>query len=272
MRQHAIKCRWLRTASIVAVSVLLHAATATAENKHRLLAQTSPLGGELTLDPNVSSVEDHFEDGVAGTDPNSRSLAALVDSASGVLVVNGTTNALMLPNRSRAVGLLEQLMVMDSVPTVIDTILVLDGGGGGGFIELDARLKVGNCSVGLARDVGIAIPTSMVTTSGCSDNSFVTWEAGGDSGAIHVRSTWSKLPPLGEVYLETQVSGDFGGTSSDIPTGSFAHSGAVSIGTSGGNVVFHSDSFLTVPEPGAAAEIGAALGSVALLSNRRARR
>jgi hypothetical protein len=265
--------RQLRAISVLcALATGFHASPAAALSKHRLLASVPPSLGEFTLDPNDSSVEIVYESGVAGTDPNSRLLTASVNSASGVLVVNGTTNALLRPNQSRAVALLEQLMDMDSVPTVIDATLILDGGGGGGLIELDARLQVGDCIVGLSRDVGTEGAGFEVTTNGCTDNSFVSWNAGGGDGALHITSTWAKKPFLGEVYMAAQVSGDFGGSLSDIPTGSFSHSGQLSIATQGGDVVYFSDSFLTVPEPDDAAGLIATLGALAMLARGRARR
>jgi hypothetical protein len=266
-----MKLRLQAIAWICALAIGLHASPAAALSKHRLLASLPPLLGDLTLDPNDSSAEIFYENGVAGTDPNSRSLFASVDSASGVFVVNGQTNNLLLPNQSRAVARLEQLMDMDSVPTVIDAVLILDGGGLGGFIELDASLQVGECIAGLSRDVGTAEEGFVVTTNGCTDNSFVSWNAGGGDGALHVTSTWSKQPPFGEVYMAAQVSGDFGGILGDIPSGSFSNSGQLSIEISGGKVVFFSDSFLTVPEPDAAAGLVAALGAIALLARQRAK-
>jgi hypothetical protein len=163
-------------------------------------------------------------------------------------------------------------MDLQSVPVVIDAQLTLDGGGVGGFIELDASLQVGECIVGLRRTFGSASDGFEVTTNGCTDNSFVSWNAGGGDGALHITSTWAKKPFLGEVYMAAQVSGDFGGSLSDIPTGSFSHSGQLSIGTQGGDVVYFSDSFLTVPEPDDAAGLIATLGALAMLARSRARR
>jgi hypothetical protein len=264
-----MKNRWRTISWACAVAIGLHASTATALSKHRLVASVGAGMGDMTLDPTDSSVEIFFENGVAGVDPSSRSLFATVDSASGVMVVNGATNNLLLPNQSRAVGLLEQLMDMSSVPTIIDVVLILNGGGVGGFVELDASLQVGNCIVGLSQDVGSANDGYAVVTNGCDDSTFVTWNAGGGPGALHITSNWVKLPPFGEVYMAAQVSGDFGGSLGDIPNGSFSHSGQLSIGVQRGNVVFFSDSFLTVPEPDGAA--AAAFGAIALLTRRRAR-
>jgi hypothetical protein len=246
--------RQLRAISVsCALAIGFHASPAAALSKHRLVAQVTVLGGDLSVDPNDSSVEDSYENGVPGTNPNNRALHATVNSASGVFVVNGATNDLTVPNASRATALLEQLMDLQSVPVVIDAQLTLDGGGVGGFIELDASLQVGECIVALRRTFGSASDGFEVTTNGCTDNSFVSWNAGGGDGALHITSTWAKKPFLGEVYMAAQVSGDFGGSLSDIPTGSFSHSGQLSIGTQGGDVVYFSDSFLTVPEPDDAA-------------------
>lgn len=64
--------------------------------------------------------------------------------------------------------------------------------------------------------------------------------------------------------MAAQVSGDFGGILGDIPSGSFSNSSQLSIETSGGNVVFFSDTFLTqVPEPEIALGLAAALLALA---------
>ncbi len=262
-----MKRRLQSIAWICVLAIGLHASPAAAQSKHRLSAGLPPSLGEFTLDPNDSSVEIVSQNGVPGTDPNSRFLSASVDSASGVLVVSGSTDNLLMTNRSRAVALVEQLMDMDSVPIVIDATLILNGSasGGGGLIQLNAMLEVGECSVSVARDFGTVDAGFVVSTNGCNDSSFVSWNTSGGEGALHITSTWSQLPFLGEVYMEAQVNGDFGGILGDIPTGEFSHSGQLSIETSGGGVVFFSDSFLTVPEPDAAAGFVAALGALALL-------
>jgi hypothetical protein len=161
-------------------------------------------------------------------------------------------------------------MILHSVPIVVEAQLALDGGATGGFVQLDARLEVGNCIVGLSRNLGSASDGSQVVTNGCHDNAFVTWQASGGEGALQITATWAKKPPFGELYIGAQVSGDFGGNSGDIPTGSFTHSGQLSIATTGGGASYVSDSFLTeVPEPDAAAGLSAALGTIALLSRCR---
>ncbi len=255
---------------LCALAIGLHASPAAALSKHRVSASIGPSLGDTTLNPNDSSSYIVYQNGVAGTDPSSRLLSAFADSASGVLAVNGTTDTFLAPNASRAVALIEQRMVLDSVPTVIEATLLLDGDGGGGLIEVDARLQVGNCIAGLSRSVGTAAAGFEVNTNGCDDSTFVSWNAGGGDGALHITSTWVKQPFLGEVYMGAQVSGDFGGVVSDIPSGSFSNSGQLSIETTGGGLVFFSDSFLTVPEPGASAGLVAALGTIALLARQRA--
>jgi hypothetical protein len=81
----------------------------------------------------------------------------------------------------------------------------------------------------------------------------------GDEGALQITAIYASKPSA--VEIGAQVSGDFGGSVSDIADGQFSSAGALSIETQGSPATFASDSFLTVPEPG-----GAVLSSVACLA------
>ena len=84
--------------------------------------------------------------------------------------------------------------------------------------------------------------------NGCNDTAAVTWDFSGGAGALQITATFANEPSA--VDVGAWVSGDFGGSVSDIADGSFASGGALSIGVLGSTATFASPSFLTVPEPG----------------------
>jgi hypothetical protein len=255
-----------------AATVCLRATPAAALNPHYLFAevgQSTAAESDVTFDPSESSVSVSYQNGVPGTDPNARALFASVDSASGVLLTSGVTDTLMVPNKGRAVALLEERMFFEggSGPVVVDALFLLNGGGVGDYIELDASLQVGNCIVGVRRYFGVANPPD-VSDNGCNDTGAVSWLVSGGEGALQITATYASEPSALDVGA--WVSGDFGGSVSDIADGQFSSGGALSIETQGSTASFASESFLTVPEPG-----GAVLTSVAclvLFGRRRPRR
>jgi hypothetical protein len=141
----------------------LQATPATALNPHYLFAQVGQSTAsisDVSYDEGVSFVDAAFQDGVPGTDPNARALFSSVNSASGVLLTSGVTVAMMVPNRGRAVGRLEERMFFESggtTPVVVDALLLLSGSGAGDYIELDASLQVGDCLVGSGA-IGVGNP------------------------------------------------------------------------------------------------------------------
>ncbi len=252
----------------------LHASGAAAY-PHYLFAKIGQGPGaisESVFDPEVWTADASYQAGVPGTDPNARALFASVDSATGVLNVSGVTDAYLNGNRSEAVARLEQRMSFPStgdLPIVVDAQLLLSGSGNGGYISINAQLQVGNCIVGLARNVGDEFASAEVNTNGCNDTGVVDWTATGGAGALHITAVYAIKPAAFEVAAE--VNGDFGGSVSDIPDGEFQNSGSLTIETQGRSAIYHSDSFLTqVPEP----EHGfiAAFAALAWLVRARTRR
>jgi hypothetical protein len=265
--------RWLRAFlwSAGAVAAGVSAAPAAALNSHYLFAevgQSTAAESEVTFDTNESSVSVSYQNGVPGTDPNARTLFASVDSASGVLLTSGITDTLLVANKGRALALLEERMFFEggSGPVVIDALLLLDGGGTGDYIELDASLQVGNCIVGVRRYIGVPNPPD-VSNNGCTDTAAVTWDVSGGEGALSITATYAGKPSA--VDIGAWVSGDFGGSVSDIADGQFSSGGALSISSEGSTASFASDSFLTVPEPGNAVLL--CVGGLALFLQRRRR-
>lgn len=255
-----------------AAAVCLQATPAAALQPHYLFAQvgqSTAAISEVTFDEEVSSVDASFQDGVPGTDKNARALFASVDSASGVLLTSGVTVAMLLPNKGRAVASLEERMFFEggTTPVVVDALLLLSGGGTGGYIELDASLQVGNCIVGVRRYFGVDNPPD-VAENGCNDTAAVSWLVSGGEGALQITATYASKPSA--VDIGAWVSGDLGGSVSDIADGQFSSGGALSIETLGSTASFASESFLTVPEPGGA--VLASVACLALFGRRRPRR
>jgi hypothetical protein len=242
-------------------------------NPHYLFAevgQSTAAISDVSFDESVSLVDASFQDGVPGTDPNARALFSSVDTASGVLLTSGVTVAMMVPNRGRAVGRLEERMFFEAggiSPVVVDALLLLNGGGVGDYIELDASLQLGDCLVGVRRYIGVGNPPD-VSNNGCDDTGAVSWVVSGGEGALQITATYASKPSA--VDIGAQVSGDFGGSVSDIADGQFSSGGALSIETQGSTAYFASESFLTVPEPGRAVLLS--VGCFALIGWRRPRR
>jgi len=239
-----------------AAIAFLFAGPAMAQSAHFLSAavgQSTATISETTTDPNVNSVDASYQNGVPGTNPNARALFASVDSAGGVLLTSGVTTALLVPNRGRAVSQVEQRMFFDSggtTPVVVEATLVLLGSASGGYVELDASLQVGNCIAGVRRyDTGSGLP-SAPSTNGCNNTAAVTWNTTASAGLLRVKGTYTNTPSA--VNLRALVSGDLGGSVSDIPDGQFISGGALSVNTQGTTSFYASDGFLTLPEPGSA--------------------
>jgi hypothetical protein len=231
------------------------------------VGQSTAADTDTTFDPNDGSVSVSYGNGVPGTDPNARTLFASVNSASGVLTTSGVTNALTVPNRDRATALLEQRMFLDgSGPVEIDALLLLNGFGTGDYIEVKASLQIGDCIVGVTRYFGVPLDP-VVASNDCDSNAAVTWDVSGGAGALHITATFASEPSA--VDVGAWVSGDFGGSVSDIADGSFASGGALSISVLGSTASFASPTFLTVPEPGNATLL--CVGGLALLAARRRR-
>lgn len=245
-------------------------ASALAQSAHFLSAavgQSTATTSETTFDSNVSFVDVSYQNGVPGTDPNARALFASVDSASGVLLTSGLTDALLVPNRGRAVSVLEQRMFFGSggtTPVVVDAILVPMGFASGGFIELDASLQVGSCIAGVRRYEAGGNPPS-ASTSGCNNTAAVSWNATSSAGLLRITATYTNTPSA--VNLRAVVSGDLGGSASDIPDGQFTSAGALSVTTQGTTASYASASFLPEPE----CVLGPGLLGLVLFGRRRGR-
>jgi hypothetical protein len=96
----------------------------------------------------------------------------------------------------------------------------------------------------------------------------VTWNVTGGPGALHITANYVSEPSA--VDIGATVSGDFGGSASDVANGQFSSGGMLSIDVQGSTATFASASFLTVPEPGGA--LLSAVGALALCIRARSRR
>jgi hypothetical protein len=238
-------------------------------SQHYLYAevgQSTAADFETTSDPNESTVSVSYGNGVPGTKGGGRTLSASVNSASGALVTSGVTDTMQVLNKGRATAVLEERMFLDggSGPVEIDALLLLGGGGSGDYSEIKASLQLGDCIVGVTSFIGIA-QNPVVSDNGCNDTAAVTWNVTGGAGALQITASYANEPSA--VGIGAWVSGDFGGSSSDISDGSFSSTGALSIGVLGSTATFESPTFLTVPEPGDATLL--CVGGLALLVARR---
>lgn len=259
------------TPYLALTAVLLLATPAEALESHYLYAQVGN-STESISDFTYADDEDFVQATFNGGDPETgavRTLVASADSASGVLLVTGVSNDWYLRNQSRGFARIEERMLFPgtgTLPQVVDVLLVLTAGGAGGFISFDATLELGGCLVGIRQYAGSSEP-AVLTDSGCDDGGIVDWEVSGGAGALHIVATYSVK--RGTLDLGAEVSGDFGGRVSDIPTGAFSTSGTLSVSTQGYAASYESETFLTVPEPGAAVSVVAALAALARLRSRR---
>jgi hypothetical protein len=240
-------------------------------NQHYLLAQVGQSTAAVTdetFDENESTVQASFQDGVPGTDPNARALFASVNSASGVVSTSGITVDKLVANKGRAFAQIEERMFLDggSGPVEIDALLLLNGSASGDYIEIDASLQIGDCIVGVRRYSNGDPP--FVSNNDCDDTAAVNWEVSGGGGALQITAIFANEPSALDVGA--WVSGDFGGSASDVANGEFSSGGALSIGVLGSTASYASPSFLTVPEPGHALLL--AVGGAVLVLRRRSAR
>lgn len=258
-------------AGLGAAAVCLQAIPAAAQSAHHLVArvgQSTAATTEETYDSSMTFVAAAYQNGVPGTNPEARALFASVDSVHGVLQTSGVTVNKLVANRGRAFASLEQRMFFESggtTPVVVDALLILNGFGAGGFIELDASLQIGNCIVGVRRYSAISELPPFVSNSGCNNTAAVSWNVSGGEGALHLIATYTNTPSA--LNITAWTSGDLGGSVSDIANGQFASGGVLSISSQGADSYFQSPTFLAVPEP--EGFVGAAVGALLLAVMRR---
>lgn len=234
--------------------IWLQAHPALSQSAHRLVSQVGQSIAatiETTTDPAMNYVAVGYQNGVPGTNPNARVLFASVDSVNGVLLTSGVTSNLQVANRGRSLASMEERMFFQpggTPPVVVDALLSLNGSGSGDYIELDSSLQIGTCNVGIRRySVFPGAPPSFVSNSGCNNTAAVSWNVSGGEGALHIVATYASVPSA--VNITVVVTGDLGGSVSDIPTGQFSNGGVLSITAQGAVPFYQSPTFLAVPEP-----------------------
>lgn len=256
-----------------AAAVCLQALPAAAQSAHHLVAQvgqSTAATTEETYDPAMTFVAVAYQNGVPGTNPEARALFASVDSVNGVLHTSGVTVNKQVANRGRAYASLEQRMFFESggtTPVVVDALLTLNGFGAGGFIELDASLRIGNCIVGVRRYSAISELPPFASNNGCNDTAAVDWDVSSSEGALHIIATYTSKPSA--LNITAWTSGDLGGTVSDISDGQFSSGGVLTISSQGADAYFQSPTFLAVPEP--EVFVGVMAGVLFLATRRKPR-
>lgn len=259
--------------ALLLLMLALSPVPAAAQNNHYVMAsigQGIPQG-ESSFDPEVSYVETHWADGVPGTLGGGREIVASADSASGIMSVQGVSDNTLNGNRKSASARIDQRMrPNDNGPYGPVTVVASLGvsGGGAPYARSYAELAVDDCQVYVVTQVGGGSPGTFTNESNCNDNSSVDWTISASASGLTIEADYAARPSA--VYLSATVTGYFGNGTVDVASGSFLTTGHLAVQQFGGAnpPTFFSDTFLTVPEPGAITTALAALGSLALLARR----
>jgi hypothetical protein len=288
MRTVVRRERVFRGGGFVVAALALHSAPAHALVAHYLTAQpgtTSALYAESSSALDVFQLDTIYEAGGVGGGPTGMLHTASVDTAAGELdvasSVNWTATPLFNVGFTRSLARLEERLYPDpggDAAITMHVTLQLDASAivsaGASSVELGASLQFGDCVVQSTRVVDVDSDGGADIGSTCVDTPDVTYAHAGSLDALEIVATYPASPA--QVDIGAQLSGDYGGLSDGLYFGTIAafhHAGRLSIEVTGGNPsYYHSETFLTVPEPDAVALALAAVAALACASRSGAAR
>lgn len=263
-----------RIAPGLMLAALLHADPSSAQN-HYLAAscgQSTATIEETSSSTSVTSVQALCSNGVPGSEGGGREISAFADSASGVLRASGVTDSFLSGNRRRGQARLQERMFPDpggSNPIIVRVTLQLNSSGGA-IARNYAEIQLGDCLTYVTFDID-ETPETTVGDVDCDDTAAVDWTTSAGPGLLSIEGSYGLSPS--SLLLSASVTGYLGNGTTDVADGQFFVSGGLGVEQLGGNApTFASDTFLTVPEPGAAGQALAALVAIGSLGGSTRRR
>ncbi len=148
--------------------------------------------------------------------------------------------------------------------------LPADGNGEPNSASVEAGLRVNSCVVGFQKTFNSSSFGENTPTESCSNTAFVTNTTSAGAGLLSITQTMDGSALPNRFYVTAQIEGEasFFGPGDGAE---YEASGTLSIEVTGVGYSFSSPTFLTVPEPGAAALCATALTALALLAGRPSR-
>jgi hypothetical protein len=276
---------------LVACALHAHAVHAqTTQDKHHLLA-SGRAGNQVEADAEVDRFDGRAEvvlqGGVQGANPSFFVHEAVADGDAGLLSIfsrfslAGPDLDPLSRSEHRTVALIEESVdpeFLSSGPVTFTAQLNWDGSGspndGNGepnSASVSAGLRVNMCSVGFQQTFYSTGFGEGTPSESCSNTAHVTNTTAAGAGLLSITQTMdgSALPT--RFYVTAQIEGQASYFGPDDGA-EYEASGTLSIEVTGVGYSFSSPTFLTLPEPGAAALVVTAVAPLAALARRRRHR
>jgi hypothetical protein len=283
---------WLGLLSMGAFVLYAEAARAqTALAKHHLTVQLKNCQTDVEADRFDGHAEAFCQGGVQGTNPSFFIHEGVADGDSGLLSIfsrfsslGGAGDPIFVRSDPRSVASIEESIDPGNTPSGPVTITarfnwdgsgsLVDGSGDTDSGSVSAGLTVNNCSVSFRQtfysDPNVLEPGEEVVN--CSQSFYVTSIGSAGAGLLSVTQIIenpAKVPT--RFYVTASISGEVNQVSTleYFDSGEYEASGHLSIEVSGVDFTYSSPTFLTVPEPGAAALAATAMAVLATRARRR---